>query len=381
MNEEAIFSPQSAKNKSNKTSALNKTNKNVSIIINNTSKINIENNLPEKLQLYISQELWKSFSPIRQDSFKKIFQNPNTFFYRNRVPGEEQKIGPFQPDEKAKFLDRLKYFHETLKIHEGLWGLFAVPISGRLGYQCSNYYRQLIMQGEITDPCYSFNSSGKLEFNSSKIKPRKESISILEKEAFDYINYIFSKNNEFSSNIRNSYTNSISIHKPIPTNSSNHNKTTIKTTHKNSENIHTPSKQEKSNKNVKTFKEKTTTQLLPDENPIESIKNVIQSVYRSYREKLKQDSERIISPPSEESSDDESSPIQYATDPITGIPMLIPMLDVSARIVLDATTWEMYFQNKLSIPYRIYAQTKSDLISINKKTFKQYRYCIDNVLF
>jgi hypothetical protein len=35
------------------------------------------------------------------------------------------------------------------------WGIFSKPIPGRVGYQCSNFYRQLIKKGEIKDKFYS----------------------------------------------------------------------------------------------------------------------------------------------------------------------------------------------------------------------------------
>ena len=37
-------------------------------------------------------------------------------------------------------------------------------IPGRVGYQCSNYYRQLIKEGVIHDDNYVFDNSGKLVF-------------------------------------------------------------------------------------------------------------------------------------------------------------------------------------------------------------------------
>ena len=37
-------------------------------------------------------------------------------------------------------------------------------IPGRVGYQCSNFYRQLIKEGEIKDENYTFDKDGKLVF-------------------------------------------------------------------------------------------------------------------------------------------------------------------------------------------------------------------------
>ena len=39
-----------------------------------------------------------------------------------------------------------------------------MQIPGRVGYQCSNYYRQLIKEGVIRDENYSFDENGKLVF-------------------------------------------------------------------------------------------------------------------------------------------------------------------------------------------------------------------------
>jgi hypothetical protein len=42
------------------------------------------------------------------------------------------------------------------------WGLFSRCVPGRVGYQCSNFYRLLVQNGEISDPNYAFDASGKL---------------------------------------------------------------------------------------------------------------------------------------------------------------------------------------------------------------------------
>ena len=39
-----------------------------------------------------------------------------------------------------------------------------MQIPGRVGYQCSNFYRQLIKEGEIKDENYQFDKNGKLVF-------------------------------------------------------------------------------------------------------------------------------------------------------------------------------------------------------------------------
>jgi hypothetical protein len=143
--------------------------------------------LPDKLQLYVSREIWAGWSPIRRESFAQIVNNPNAFFYRNRPPGDPQKFGPFTKEEEAQFLERLNYFREDLGINCGLWGLFAVPIRGRLGYQCSNFYRLLVNEGRVKDENYDVRSDGKLQYRHGSRVTDSNAVQVLEKEAFDFI--------------------------------------------------------------------------------------------------------------------------------------------------------------------------------------------------
>merc|ERR1712154_356892 len=41
------------------------------------------------------------------------------------------------------------------------WGFWSMPISGRVGYQCSNYWRKLIDGGQVEDENYVVNNKGK----------------------------------------------------------------------------------------------------------------------------------------------------------------------------------------------------------------------------
>ena len=51
-------------------------------------------------------------------------------------------------------------------------------IPGRVGYQCSNFYRQLIKEGEIKDENYSFDKDGKLVF---KFRDRRGNSTLVRK--------------------------------------------------------------------------------------------------------------------------------------------------------------------------------------------------------
>ncbi|KAF9187658.1 hypothetical protein BGZ50_001806 [Haplosporangium sp. Z 11] len=86
--------------------------------------------------------------------FKK---NPNAFFYRHNEPGQEQWTGDWTEPERELFLKVAKEHGCGDK-----WGLFASHIPHRVGYQCSNFYRQVVLpEGLVFDPNYEYTSRGR----------------------------------------------------------------------------------------------------------------------------------------------------------------------------------------------------------------------------
>ncbi|KAG0375412.1 hypothetical protein BGX24_009153 [Mortierella sp. AD032] len=71
--------------------------------------------------------------------------------------GAEQWTGDWTTDEQEIFL--------TVAAKHGCgdkWGLFASHIPHRVGYQCSNFYRQVVLpEGLVFDPNYEYTSRGK----------------------------------------------------------------------------------------------------------------------------------------------------------------------------------------------------------------------------
>ena len=91
--------------------------------------------------------------------------NENAYYYRFNAPGEAQATGKVSEEEKAIFLKL---------VSEGVdykWGIFSKRMPGRVGYQCSNFYRQLIKNGELKDENYIVEN-GKLKFVRPKNKKR-----------------------------------------------------------------------------------------------------------------------------------------------------------------------------------------------------------------
>ncbi|OHT00899.1 hypothetical protein TRFO_32337 [Tritrichomonas foetus] len=138
--------------------------------------------IPEQLRQYVTEEVWESYYPARRESFVKMFQNPNSFFYRNRPPGDPQIFGAFTSQEEELFIQRINYFRNDLKIYDRLWGLFAVPFKGRLGYQCMNFYRHLIDIG-VLKKCKP--KADGMRRSRGTVAP--EVIKQLEQEAFAFI--------------------------------------------------------------------------------------------------------------------------------------------------------------------------------------------------
>lgn len=113
----------------------------------------------------VSKAVWSSWSLAHQHSYLKGVKNPNTYFYRNLPPGETQKNGAWSSDEKKVFLERLEEMRKKYGPNSSpQWGIFSMQIKGRVGYQCANYYRKLVKDGEITDDGYSLDENGKLHF-------------------------------------------------------------------------------------------------------------------------------------------------------------------------------------------------------------------------
>lgn len=69
----------------------------------------------------------------------------------------------------------------------GQWGVFAMAIPGRVGYQCSNFYRQLIESGEIKDDNYVIDEKGKAHFIRKSKKKTANGEVVETSTTFNYI--------------------------------------------------------------------------------------------------------------------------------------------------------------------------------------------------
>lgn len=124
-----------------------------------------------RLDEALQQHDKKDWSRARRRAFELLKTNENAYYYRFNAAGETQRNGPWTKKEKELFLKRLKEF-DIYKHDTPQWGLFAKGIPGRVGYQCSSFYRQLIKRGEIKDPNYWVDEKGKVHCKLGKRKSK-----------------------------------------------------------------------------------------------------------------------------------------------------------------------------------------------------------------
>jgi len=108
-------------------------------------------------------ENFEGWSAARVQAWKNKEVNPNAYYYRFNEPGEPQKNGPVQMDEHKVFMERI--MECGVNMH---WGKFSMKIPGRVGYQCSNYWRQMMKDQWVKDPNYWIRADGSFCFKRAK---------------------------------------------------------------------------------------------------------------------------------------------------------------------------------------------------------------------
>ncbi|KAL1923320.1 uncharacterized protein VTP21DRAFT_8300 [Calcarisporiella thermophila] len=112
------------------------------------------------------QKAFEGWSQARIRAWDQRDKNPNSYYYRFNAPGEVQRKGQWTPEEERIFFKRLAEIGAN-----GQWGIFAMGIPGRVGYQCSNFYRLLVESGRVKDPNYVLDERGKAHYLFSSKNP------------------------------------------------------------------------------------------------------------------------------------------------------------------------------------------------------------------
>lgn len=305
--------------------------------------------IPDEIKMYVTQDIWDKWSPVRRESFTQIAKNPNTFFYRHRPPGDPQKCGPFTAEEEAQFLERLAYFRNELNVDDGLWGLFSIPIRGRVGYQCANFYRLLIKNKKIEDDRYEILEDGKLKFlRGSRSNPSEEVMKKLEKEAFQFIKQCLQTEDGVVP----------TISKPIivPAEKSS-----------NPPNNSKPFKVSRASKEIIKY--------LGHQRSIQAKKNIQQPVSLG----AKRFSHGGPIQAYTIDNRNQICPIFGALDPLSNDPIDTPMMDPNG-FVMDLKSWRRIFRHNEKAPCQMIAKDESDLIELNSKNFDEFRLQISNIV-
>ncbi|KAI8077939.1 uncharacterized protein B0P05DRAFT_543411 [Gilbertella persicaria] len=135
-------------------------------------RLNLDDALQQMQENQNTQDPFEGWSEARLRAYKMLDKNPNSYYYRFNAPGEQQQKGKWTKEEHQLFLDRLEELGANSQ-----WGIFSMAIPGRVGYQCSNYYRQMIESKQIYDPNYVLDEQGKAHYLFDK----KNGVGVTEK--------------------------------------------------------------------------------------------------------------------------------------------------------------------------------------------------------
>jgi Myb-like DNA-binding domain len=99
-------------------------------------------------------------SDAKAKSSASLSYNPNAYFYRHVAPHQRQAQGEWTQEERDKFMEVVRVWGVG-----DSWGLFASHICQRVGYQCSAFYRDVIIpSGAVIDDRFKMTRSGKAVF-------------------------------------------------------------------------------------------------------------------------------------------------------------------------------------------------------------------------
>ncbi len=99
-------------------------------------------------------------SDAKAKSSASLSYNPNAYFYRHVAPNQRQAQGEWTQEEHEKFMAVVREWGVGDN-----WGLFASHICQRVGYQCSAFYRDVIIpSGAVLDDRFKMTRSGKAVF-------------------------------------------------------------------------------------------------------------------------------------------------------------------------------------------------------------------------
>lgn len=113
------------------------------------------------------EETVKSWSSARLSAWKLRHENANAYYYRFEDPVVKQSHRASTTEQKQEnheaFMARYDEFVREGWIIGTAWGLFSKAVPGFVGYQCANYYRKLVKDGNLEDRSYTTDEKGDLK--------------------------------------------------------------------------------------------------------------------------------------------------------------------------------------------------------------------------
>lgn len=307
---------------------------------------NVINDKYDKKPDDISLETWQRWSPAKRRSYNFGLANPNAYFYRHVAPGEEYKTGPFTKHEKELFLARVKeYMKPDGSIH-GEWGLFSRAIPGRVGYQCSNFYRKLIIAGELTDTKYKVDKDGKLH-HESHFRPGDESAGESAPPKKSYVRKKKHKDDDYDLDIE------LIKSKPVKP---EHIRSILFMSSRLSQEFSRRENDKTKNNAITT---QTTRTVTPKSESSSEVKSSDEKLVPSIEKMSKYERYAL------------QNPIPGWCDPITSDDMKVPAISPDLTL-LDYKTWLSVLQVKQEDPYTRRKMTKRDLIILTVENWKEY---------
>lgn len=315
----------------------------------------------------IPSSIWNGYSDIQKEAFKVMLVSPNRYLYRHRPPGDPQIYGQFSEKETQDVIARYKYFYEELKVGQ-LWGLFALPLTGRLGYQCANHIRKLITDGVITNHPYQRDENGTIKFGSVKDEERNvEAEERLTNEAREYLLQCLGKTHEILGPVR--------IDEKSGEKVSTKRKTATRRKRAKAPPDEPPPTVEKEDSSSYEFStESGTSETSENEPEREPEKEVIHKP-ANRRSRLQSESDGYEYDP-----EDMDTPCRGAPDPLLGWQMTTPMMDPNTKLVMDRQSWIKVLVDG-AVPPQKFAVPFGIPVKVTKHVFHRYRREICGVSF
>ncbi|GJD10159.1 hypothetical protein Gasu2_43660 [Galdieria sulphuraria] len=113
----------------------------------------------QKIAKQWTKEKVQSWSAAQITAWLNRHVNANAYYYRHTDPGDgiTQSLGKWDEEEQQLFFAEYERWKRNGWRIGSCWGIFSLAIPRRVGYQCSNFYRDCIREGTLEDPTYAIS--------------------------------------------------------------------------------------------------------------------------------------------------------------------------------------------------------------------------------